>query len=268
MLSLIPKWIEEVGGRLHEAFNGLTAEVYLALGSLTLQNINTTSVEFELKNFAFGFWIGKNDTNYKSSILFSRNVSDFTEKDMRGLYTVLSDAITLGVTVEQLTLSQEESMCVEENATSCGLLYFLKKYRANFEEAFQTNLTSAIQRLLCMRPDECFGISSNGEDLLRAYIDALYYFIYNVMYVLTKDELLSKIHKQVTITKPQRDLALGYQDSFIAGGDLVPGILPHNDGMKEFLDSMDKVKVETCLGKRDISTNMRIVGKLLCLSVM
>lgn len=282
------------------ASNLSSGNVYSYLGNCDVQAESSWIISPKLPlssvPFSFGGWIAENNTSYKDVILRFLNGAKFSDIQMRGIYTLLSDRAGLGVskdhfqdetllelckTLPYLTVDLINSMNTKfqyeitisnytlDNTSvsfyilrdkTCGLLAYLRYYSS----ISWILLAGYMEQLLCQNTDSCFKFQGPKE-LVTAYLQAIREYILNHLTIFVHFLAFENDKNDIIIRNAQTQIALGYLShvhTYNTGTDyFINGVLTNRADAIEFSNMRPVYTVSTCLENRDVNNNFKIIGK-------
>lgn len=192
---------------------------------------NSTQHIFLKRNYFFGAWIARNDSDIKTQVLRHRNFRNYTETEMRGLYDVIADADVWGDTrqkscnadwtakkdsVDVLGDFKEARVLPGPGSRPCGFLILLLRFKRCFElqkgsRYYQQQLQKLYRQaasLLCSDADNsCFDIPKEVVSVAHLLILHDYAVKHLTQYVFYAEFLVSG--EDLVTTRSQRQLTRG-----------------------------------------------------------
>ncbi|XP_076442908.1 uncharacterized protein LOC143281562 [Babylonia areolata] len=285
LLSLLPATLSHLlqgQGFLHPDLAPLPFPPNISLLGC-LHSACDSSLPEEAAGLSFGRWLRTRNDSQASVVLSSRSGASFTASETGAVYRMLLNASVLGSDVfgsrspaQTLCQTWAHRLCqgldLPDPSTEsgdvvdfsvCGLVHILRSCGGSGSSS--SSLPPEVEKIfvsaLCESPNGewCLDLGSVTADVLSAYFQVFQDYVLLYLLQVIHDYVITQNNRDLLVTRPQRELALGYYVT--TGADQsathVPGLLV--DYWLKSPGSTGAVwKVNTCLKDRNMNNNMKV----------
>ncbi|KAK7504314.1 hypothetical protein BaRGS_00004618, partial [Batillaria attramentaria] len=231
-----------------------------------------------LNNVSFGHWLRRVDANYSTVIMENGTRESFNASEIGGVYKALLNVSVLGseltsqgvdgVTLNSQCLLWARSVCSQlpvpaspASSDTCGIVHLLRE--CGPDSVKLRGVRDMLDAAFCPQDGDmwCLDLTSLHDSVVSAYFEAFRDFVLVQLVKVVHQYVLVQGNRDLVVTRPQSDLALGYN---VTDDVHSPVVWRHVQGVlaEDWVKSEDSEgvlwRVDTCLQDRDMDNNMKI----------